>query len=207
MPNQKLHHGGIFRQENIHFCHHLPSTVVVLSCSASRFDAGKDPPLALDSDFSQSDAAWAKAMERLKSFMAQICWAISGDHMSRVAFGVDSPFMTPKNKHSNNVYGSNINFRFPSWICMQCSSFDLGYHSSCVSNQWLACIGMFHNGDRGCPFNSRCDVTMLIVLHVTIGELGPVLIFGAFKCPRHTSCTMCLILFLHDTSSGNLCCL
>jgi len=27
----------------------------------------QDPPLALDSDFSQSDAAWAKAMERLKS--------------------------------------------------------------------------------------------------------------------------------------------
>lgn len=66
---------------------------------------------------------------------------------------------------------------FKSRICMQCSSFDLGYHSSCVSNQWLACFGMFHNGDRGCPFNSRCDVTMLIVLHVITGELGPVLIF------------------------------
>lgn len=31
-------------------------------------DAMQDPPLALDSDFAQSDTAWAKAMERLKSY-------------------------------------------------------------------------------------------------------------------------------------------
>eukprot|EP00913_Durusdinium_trenchii_P025554 g23985.t1 len=31
-------------------------------------DAMQDPPLALESDFSQSEAAWAKAMERLKSY-------------------------------------------------------------------------------------------------------------------------------------------
>ena len=30
----------------------------------------QDPPLALDSDFAQSDTAWAKAMERLKSILA-----------------------------------------------------------------------------------------------------------------------------------------
>ena len=29
----------------------------------------QDPPLALDSDFAQSDTAWAKAMERLKSIL------------------------------------------------------------------------------------------------------------------------------------------
>eukprot|EP00435_Cladocopium_sp_Y103_P044786 s3065_g12.t1 len=32
-------------------------------------DAMQDPPLALDSDFAQSDTAWAKAMERLKSIL------------------------------------------------------------------------------------------------------------------------------------------
>ncbi|CAJ1347082.1 unnamed protein product [Effrenium voratum] len=31
-------------------------------------DAMEDPPLALDSDAAQSDAAWAKSMERLKSY-------------------------------------------------------------------------------------------------------------------------------------------
>lgn len=30
----------------------------------------QDPPLALDSEFSQSDTAWAKSMERLKGILA-----------------------------------------------------------------------------------------------------------------------------------------
>ena len=32
-------------------------------------ESAQDPPLALDSDFAQSDTAWAKAMERLKSIL------------------------------------------------------------------------------------------------------------------------------------------
>ena len=40
-----------------------------LSSGPMEHDA-QDPPLALDSDFAQSDTAWAKAMERLKSILA-----------------------------------------------------------------------------------------------------------------------------------------